>query len=398
MSTLRYVGLDVHKNSIVMAVADADSLPAEVVARIEWSEPRVLAELRKLGPLRSLKVCYEAGPTGYGLQRSLAKSKVDCIVVAPALVPRKQGQRIKTDRRDAQKLAHFLRSGDLTAVWVPDEKTEALRDLERARDDARLAERRIKQQLLKFLLRLGRRPPEKMNHWTKAHWTWIRQQQFEEDSQQRVLADAIQTIEAATARIGRLDGDISECVQGWALEPLVKNLQAFRGIQLVTAVGLAAEIGDFSRFARATKLMAFVGLVPSEDSSGESRRLGGITKTGNRHVRRLLIEAAWHYVGASAVVSNKLAHRRKGLPVEVVSIADRALRRLRKKSLALTTRKKSSTKIATALARELAGFVWAAAKATPLPSLSKVTKAAKPETTATKEKKTKRTSPATVKS
>ena len=124
MSTLRYVGLDVHKNSIVMAVADADSLPAEVVARIEWSEPRVLAELRKLGPLRSLKVCYEAGPTGYGLQRSLAKSKVDCIVVAPALVPRKQGQRIKTDRRDAQKLAHFLRSGDLTAVWVPDEKTE----------------------------------------------------------------------------------------------------------------------------------------------------------------------------------------------------------------------------------------------------------------------------------
>ena len=365
MSTLRYVGLDVHKNSIVMSVADGDSSPAKLVASLAWSEPDVLAALRKLGPLKTLKVCYEAGPTGYGLQRFLAKSKVDCIVVAPALVPRKLGEHIKTDRRDAQKLAHFLRSGDLTAVWIPDEPTEALRDLERARDDARLAERRVKQQLLKFLLRLGRRAPEHVNSWTKAHWTWIRQQKFEHEAQQRVLADAIQTIEAATARLSRLDVDIAECIRGWVLEPLVKNLQAFRGIQLVTAVGLAAEIGDFSRFARATKLMSFVGLVPRENSSGESRRLGGITKAGNRHVRRLLIEASWHYVGAPAVISQKLADRRKGVPDAVVSIADRALRRLRKKSQALMLRKKSSTKIATALARELVGFVWAAAKATP---------------------------------
>jgi transposase len=262
-------------------------------------------------------------------------------------------------------LAHFLRSGDLTAVWVPDARTEALRDLERARDDARLAERRIRQQLLKFLLRMGRHAPEGINSWTKAHWTWIRQQKFDEEAQQRVLADAIQTVEAATARIVRLDEDISECVHGWALEPLVKNLQAFRGIQLVTAVGLAAEIGDFSRFARATKLMAFVGLIPRENSSGESRRLGGITKTGNCHVRRLLIEAAWQYVWAPAVISQKLADRRQGLPEEVVSIADRALRRLRKKSLALMARKMSSKKIVTALARELTGFVWAAAKASP---------------------------------
>jgi transposase len=382
MSTLRYVGLDVHKNSIVMAVADGDSSPAKQIVKLVWSEPDVLKALRKLGPLESLKVCYEAGPTGYGLQRFLANAKVDCIVVAPALVPRKLGEHIKTDRRDAQKLAHFLRSGDLTAVWVPDEQTEALRDLERARDDARLAERRVKQQLLKFLLRQGRRAPEDVNCWTKAHWTWIRQQKFDHEAQQRVLADAIKTIEEARDRLSRLDGDIAESIHGWVLEPLVKNLQAFRGIQLITAVGLAAEIGDFSRFARAPQLMSFVGLVPKEYSSGESRRLGGITKAGNRHVRRLLIEASWHYVAAPAVISQKLADRRKGVPAEVVSIADRALRRLRKKSHALMLRKKSSTKIATALARELVGFVWAAAKATQsLPTISKDTKTqpAKPQ-------------------
>jgi transposase len=398
MSTLRYVGLDVHKNSVVMAVADGDSSPAKQIVKLAWSEPDVLKALRKLGSLETLKVCYEAGPTGYGLQRFLAKAKVDCIVVAPALVPRKLGEHIKTDRRDAQKLAHFLRSGDLTAVWVPDEQTEAIRDLERARDDARLAERRVKQQLLKFLLRQGRRAPEEVNSWTKAHWTWIRQQKFEHEAQQRVLADAIKSIEEATARLSRLDADIAESIHGWVLEPLVKNLQAFRGIQLVTAVALAAEIGDFSRFPRATKLMSFVGLVPKENSSGESRRLGGITKAGNRHIRRLLIEASWHYVGAPLVISQKLADRRKGVPAEVVSIADRALRRLRKKSHVMTLRKKSSTKIATALARELVGFVWAAAKATPrLLQQPTITNDTKAKPAIPQKEKAKRSSRVTVK-
>ena len=396
MTTLRYVGLDVHKNSIVMAVAEANSSPAQsspaqVVAKLGWVESDVLAQLRKLGPLKSLKVCYEAGPTGYGLQRYLKKAKVDCVVVAPSLVPRKLGNRIKTDRRDALTLAHFLRSGDLTAVWIPDEQTEALRDLERARDDARLADRRIKQQLLKFLLRLGRHAPGTMNTWTRTHWAWIRQQTFDQEAQRRVLADTIQTIEATTARIVRLDQDISECIRGWALEPLVKNLQAFRGIRLVTAVGLAAEIGDFTRFATATKFMSFVGLVPRENSSGESRRLGGITRAGNRHVRRLLIEAAWHYVSARPVFSQVLADRRKGVPEEVVLIADRALRRLRKKAGVMMLRKKPPTKTVTALARELAGFIWAAAKATaglPKPSTPAATATTKPTTT--NEKRTKR--------
>jgi transposase len=364
MPNLRYVGLDVHKDSVLMAVADVGSAPASVFGRLPWSESRVLAELRKLGPLDGLRVCYEAGPTGYGLQRFLAAAGVDCVVVAPALVPQAQGSRVKTDRRDARKLAHFLRSGDLVTVWIPDAQTEAVRDLERARDDARMAARRIKQQLLKFLLRHGRRYTEGVEHWTRTHWEWVRRQKFDHEAQDRVLADAIHTAEQADARVARLDEDLAQCLAGWSLAPLVKNLQAFRGVKQLTAVAFAAEIGDFRRFPTASKFMAYVGLVPSESSSGQTRRQGGLTRTGNRHVRRLLVEAAWHYCGARATVSAALAHRREGVPEEVVAIADRALRRLRKKARALTERRKPATKIAAALARELAGFLWAAAQAT----------------------------------
>jgi transposase len=365
MSNVRYVGLDVHKEFIVMAVADSSGAPAEILRRLECSAPRVLAALRQLGPLSAMKVCYEAGPTGYGLYRCLRAAGVDCQVIAPALVP-KQNKRVKTDRRDARKLAHFLRSGDLVSVWVPDEQTEALRDLERARDDARLALRRIQQQLLKLLLRNGRVFTEGKQHWTRIHWNWIRRQRFTEEPQQRVLADALRTIEQAQARVARLDEDLAECISGWRLLPLVQNLQAFRGIQLLTAVGVAAEIGDFQRFPTAGKFMAFVGLVPSEESSGASRRQGGITKTGNRHVRRLLLEAAWQYVGAPATIGPTLAQRRAGCREEVVAIADQALRRLRRKSWKLAMRKKPSCQIATALARELAGFIWSAARTTNL--------------------------------
>jgi transposase len=368
MSKVRYVGLDVHKDSIVIAVAESGCAAAKVLSRIEWSESRVLTELRKLGPLSSLRVCYEAGPTGYGLQRFLAAAKVDCVVVAPSLIPRAAGSRVKTDRRDACKLAHFLRSGDLTTVWIPDEQTEALRDLARARDDARLAERRIRQQLLKFLLRHGRRYVTGKSHWTKKHWEWIRGQKFSHEAQQRVLADAVQTAEAAAVRIARLTEDISQCVSGWALAPLVKNLQALRGFKLVTAAGIASEIGDFQRFSRASKFMAFVGLVPRENSSGQTRRLGSITKTGNRHVRRLLIEASWHYFGGPLMPSAELTQRREGVPASVVAIADRAMRRLRRKANLMNLRRKGATKIAVASARELAGFVWAIAQATALGS------------------------------
>jgi transposase len=361
MSKLRFIGLDVHKDSTVIAIADAGSAPAVILKRIPAAKDRVLTELKRLGAIDELQVCYEAGPTGFGLARFLQQAGIDCLVVAPSLVPKTSGCRVKTDRRDARKLAHFLRSGDLTAVWIPDEHTEALRDLERARDDARLAERRAKQQLLKFLLRQDRRFLEGKEHWTRIHWAWIRRQQFHHEAHQRLFADALQTIEQAQARVTRLDQDIAECLDGWALAPLVKHLQAFRGVAQLTAVGLAAEVGDFRRFSKAGQFMAYVGLVPSESSSGQSRHQGGLTRTGNRHLRRLLVEAAWQYYRAPAVASAALMKRREGVPQDVVTITEQALRRLRKTSHKMQLRQKPAAKIAAALARELAGFVWSAA-------------------------------------
>lgn len=360
---VRNVGLDVHAESIVVGVADAGQEPAEVLKTIPYDEPRLLKELKRLGPLSHLKVCYEAGPTGFGLQRFLQTHGVDCVVIAPSMVPVQCGSRIKTDRRDARRLAHFLRSGDLTPIWVPDEQTEALRDLERSREDARLAERRARQQLLKFLLRHGRRFTEGKHNWTQTHWRWVLRQQFSLEALSRVLADYVQAAQQAGERVRRLTGDIAELVAGWALAPLVKNLQAFHGVQLVTAVGLSAEIGNFQRFRTAGQFMAFVGLVPAEHSSGTSRKQGGITKTGNRHVRRLLVEAAWHYYDARPGVSAALAKRREGVPPQVVAIAEKARLRLRRKSARLRAARKLPNKVVTALARELAGFLWAAALA-----------------------------------
>jgi transposase len=366
MSNLRCVGLDVHARSIVIAVAEGHT-PAETLKKIPFEEARLLTELRRLGPLGSLKVCYEAGPTGFGLQRFLAASGVDCVVVAPTLIPSQSGCRVKTDRRDARKLAHFLRSGDLSPVWIPDEHTEALRDLHRARDDARNAERRARQQLNHFLLRQGRRFTEGKSLWTQQHWAWIRRQTFVHEAHRRVLADAIDAVQAAGERLRRLTQDLADCLEGWALAPLVRNLQAFRGVQLVTAVGLAAEIGHFHRFSGGGRFMSFTGLVPSEDSTGEARRQGPITRTGNRQVRRLLVEAAWSYYSAPAGISPALARRREQVPANVIHVADRAQRRLRRIAWRLKERAKHPNKIVTALARELAGFVWAAAVLTPPP-------------------------------
>lgn len=364
MSTLRYVGLDVHAETIVISVADSGTGPAVDLKTIPCEEGRLYSELKKLAPVSSLRVCYEAGPTGFGLQRYLAARGVNCVVVAPSLIPQASGSRVKTDRRDSRKLAHFLRSGDLTPVWIPDQHTEALRDLERAREDARVAERRARQQLLKFLLRQGLRFTEGNTNWTRSHWEWIRRQKFTLEAQNRVLADYVLTAQQAAERIKRLTHDIAELVEEWALAPLVKNLQAFRGVELVTAVGLAAEIADFTRFESANKFMSFVGLVPSENSSGGTRRQGAITKTGNRHVRRLLIEASWHYYSCPVGISRALTARRVGVPNEVTVIADKARERLRRKAHRLKARGKTPNKIVTALARELAGFLWAAVRET----------------------------------
>ena len=246
---LRFVGLDVHKDSIAVAVADSGREPARLLETIAADEVVLLKVLDRLGPKARLRVCYEAGPTGYRLARQLNEQGICCVVVAPSLVPTQRNRRIKTDRRDAVKLAHFLRSGDLVEVTVPEAQTEAMRNLERAREDAIQVERVARQQLDKFLLRHGRRWSQGCK-WTLKHWKWIKLQEFPEEASRRVLGDYITTVEQALARIARLTADIGELVEQWTLGPLVRALQALRGVDLVTAVVLAAEIGDFKPSAR----------------------------------------------------------------------------------------------------------------------------------------------------
>jgi transposase len=357
MASVLYVGLDVHKDSIVIALAREGREAAETWKTIPYDGVRLRKALKMLvKSSEELRVCYEAGPTGFGLCRRLREAGIDCIVVAPSLVPGKAGDRVKTDRRDARRLAHFLRSGDLTAVHVPEEAVEAIRDLERARDDAKCAERVARHQLSKFLLRHDR-------HWDATTWTlkhrdWIRTQKFAYPAQQRVLEDYLKTVEDLAERVARLTQALEELVEETVLAPLVKSLQAFRGISLVSAVTIAAEVSDLRRFATAGQFMSYVGLIPSEDSSGKRRRQGPITKCGNRYLRRILVEAAWHYRHAP-VMSKELRRRNQGVAPEVRRIAWEAQKRLNKRLYHLIRAGKSTQKAVIAVARELAGFIWA---------------------------------------
>jgi transposase len=310
-----------------------------------------------------LRVCYEAGPTGYGLARWLTQAGVSCTVVAPSLVPR-DGRRVKTDRRDAVKLAHFLRSGDLVAVAVPDATTEAMRDLERAREDAKKAERVARHQLSKFLLRHGRLWTG-ATKWTEKHLAWVRAQTFELATLRSVCADGLEAVEQAGRRVEQLTRELTEQTAQWSLRPLVQAFQALRGVQVVSAVVLAAEIGDYQRFASPRQLMAYLGLVPSEHSSGNSRRQGRITRTGNTHVRRILVEAAWSYRYRPRL-TKAIGARQEGVSKPVRDIAWKAQRRLHRRYLRLLSRGKSKQQVVTAVARELAGFVWAIARQQPL--------------------------------
>jgi transposase len=357
--SLRFVGLDVHKDSITVAVAESGRGPAQLLETIAADELLLLKLLDRLGPKARLRVCYEAGPTGYGLARRLQEQGICCMVVAPSLVPTQTNRRIKTDRRDAVRLAHFLRSGDLVEVSIPEAQTEAMRDLERAREDAIQVERVARQQLDKFLLRHGRRWSEG-SKWTGKHWKWIKLQAFSEEASRRVLADYIHTVEQASARVARLTADMGDLVERWTLGPLVRALQALRGVDLVTAVVLAAEIGNFKRFRTPKQLMAYLGLVPSEHSSGGARRQGGITRTGNRHARWVLVEAAWNYRFRPSA-SRTIQARRQHVAAGVCHIAERAEQRLSRRFRRLIDRGKSSQKAVTAVARELVGFVWAIA-------------------------------------
>src|SRR6185312_3422819 len=344
---ITYVGLDVHKDTIAVALAEAgvrgDVREYGKVANTPAAVKALATKLSRVG--NALRFCYEAGPCGYGIQRQLTLAGHDCVVVAPSLIPRKPGDRIKTDRRDAINLAKLHRAGELTAVWVPDPAHEAIRDLVRARLAAVRSLRKARQQLSSFLLR--RR--------------WMAGLRFEQAAHHIVLEDCIAAVEAATKRRDRLEAHIAAALPDWSLAPVVRALQAMRGMALVAAATVIAELGDITRFANPRQLMAYLDLVPSEYSSGATRRQGGITKAGNGAARRMLIEAAWSY-RFPARISREQLLRQEGLAKPIRDTAWKAQERLCRRYRKLARAGKPPTVVVAAIARELAGFVWAIAR------------------------------------
>jgi transposase len=359
MSTVRFIGLDVHAETIAVAVAEPTGEVRSLGVMPNRSES-IRRLVKKLGPAEQLRVCYEAGPTGYVVYWQLTALGVRCEVVAPTLVPVKAGDRVKTDRRDAEKLARCYRAGDLTAVWVPDASHEALRDLVRAREAAKKDQLRARHRLGKFLLRHGRRPSERMTPWTQRYLTWIKAVHFEQPAQEATLLDYLHEVEHAVTRIERLERAIDDGLVGAPprMRAVIDALQALRGIAKISAVTIVAEVGELSRFARAPQLMGYCGLGPRENSSGERHRRGGITKTGNAHLRRVVVEAAWAYRHRPAV-GRALRQRQATLSPEVTAVAWKAQHRLYGRYRRLLGRSQCRQKVVTAIGRELLGFIWA---------------------------------------
>jgi transposase len=355
----RFLGLDVHAETISAAIAEGDS---KVRSLGEFANrPEALRKLlSKLGNLDDVKVCYEAGPTGYALYWELTRQGVECEVIAPSLIPKKAGERIKTDRRDAEKLAELLRGGMLTSVWVPEAAHEALRDLVRARTAAKRDETRAKHRLTKYLLRYGLRHPDNSRAWTHPWWRWVQNLKFALEAQEIVLSDCIAEVLRLTERVARLDQSIDRMVEKAPPEKkaVIEALQALRGVAKLTAVTLVTEIGTFQRFNRATQLMGYTGLVPSEYSSGAREVKGRITRTGNAHLRHILGEAAWQ-CRHKPWINTRMKKLLPSLPAEVAAIAWKAQERLHRKFTKLSMQRKPPGKVATAVARELVGFVWA---------------------------------------
>ena len=291
----KVVALDIHRDSITVALADPDRKEPRLYGTIASTDEAVAKLADTLAdPARPLRFCYEAGPCGYGVYRQLTARGHECTVVAPSLIPRRPGDRIKTDRRDAVALARLHRHGELTAVWVPDQEQEAMRDLERCREDCKHAERRARQRLTSFLLRHGR-IYSGGRRWTQAYFRWLETQRFEHPTQQIVFQEYVDSVQQAQARVQGLEEELQQALTGWSLEPQTRGLMALRGVDVLTSITTLAELGDLTRFDSPRQLMAFVGLVPSEHSSGTHRHRGSITKAGNAHVRRVLAEAAWGY-------------------------------------------------------------------------------------------------------
>jgi transposase len=348
------VGLDVHASKVVVAVLDAETGELQFFG-MEMDVDRVAGFCAALP--RPVRAAYEAGPTGYGLARELAKRRVECTIAAPSKIPRGSGERVKTDRRDAELLVRLLLAGKLHAVRVPGDEEEALRDLVRARDAVRRDLMRARHRLSKLLLRRGIRFDDG-GAWTERHRRWLDQVVLEWPAAQATLLDARGAIDALCHRRDQLEREILALLPGspWARE--IGRLRCLRGIDTLSAVGLCCEIGDFERFAKPGQLMSYIGLVPSEATTGQQRRLGSITKTGSGHARRLLVEAAWHY-RKTPTLGKKLAERQEGQPPAAVAVAWSAQRRLHRVWARMEQRNKRRTLIATAAARELAGFCWA---------------------------------------
>ena len=366
--TVKYIGMDVHKKTIDIAIA-AEGRDAEVrhYGTIKNDNDSINKFLRKLISTDcELRFAYEAGPCGYHLYRDLTENSLDCIVVAPSLIPRKSGDRIKTDRKDSISLARLFRAGELTAVYVPAADDEAMRDLTRAKEDATIAGRKAKQHLSAFLLRHGKTYTGKST-WSKAHFGWIAAIKMMHPAQQIVLQEYVRTVTECSEQVARLLAQIHTLLGEWHMAPVVKALQALRGVSTVVAVTTIAELGDLGRFDHPSQLMAYLGLVPSEHSSGETKKRGGITKTGNSHVRRVLTEAA-HSYRLPARISRVLLERQKDLSAEIKKISWDAQLRLCARYQRLIGRGKETNVVVTAIAREIAAFMWAIATQIPQPA------------------------------
>src|SRR6266704_1031885 len=356
---LRYLGLDVHAETIAVALAEPGGEVRSL--GIIPNEPSAVAKLvRKLGGREQLRACYEAGPCGYVLYWQLTKLGVACDVVAPTLVPTKPGDRVKTDRRDAEKLARCHRAGDLTAVWVPDAAHEALRDLVRAREAAKADQLRARHRVSKFLLRHGRRTPGDVKPWTQRHRRWLDTLTFAPLAQQATLADYVHEVDHAGARLERLETALDAAVAAapTAMRAVMTALQTLRGIRQITAATIVSEVGPLSRFPHPRQLMGYSGTVPSEHSSGSSVHRGAITKTGNAHLRRVLLEAAWAYRFPPKCAKG-LRQRQRGQPEAITDMAWKAQQRLCGRYRRLLARGKPTPQVITAVARELLGFIWA---------------------------------------
>jgi len=359
-NSIIWIGMDVHASSINLAYA-VDDGPIEHFGKICNSIESIRKTIKKLHKLGTdLHACYEAGPTGYVLHRQLKQLGVDCIVVAPSLIPKKPGDRVKTDKRDAKKLTQLYRAGLLTAVWIPDEAHEAFRELLRTRERAVKDRTRARNRLTKFLLVIGRRQPSNIKSWGSRHFLWLNKQQFEHKAHQSVFVDYLSEVTHQNERVLWLESELSSLLPSLdkKVQAVIHALQALRGIAVLSAATIVAEVGDLMRFPTASELMGYSGTVPSEHTTGQRQRKGRITKTGNAHLRRVIGEAAKQYSRRPGIGA-PLKRRQKGLSKEVRDIAWKAQKRLHQRYRSLRNKGKEANKASIAVGRELLGFIWA---------------------------------------